>query len=363
MEDIDNPESIRPLKKICRNIDIIFRNPFERDRMKAITGYFSILPRDVLATYSHEMADLVSKITRDRIYDVVIASVSNAAAYAVSIPVIPRILEEHNFMAGWMEENYRVQTSVIGKFHKWLTWKKRLRYDRWLIPRFNRCTMVSERDCQAVKQVIPGYGDRVTVIPNGVNLESHYPGISDPIPKSLIFNGALTYDANFDAMRFFLRDIFPAIRTHLPDVELTITGPTEGVDLEALQGKENVIFSGFLPDIRPAVSGAWVCVVPLRKGAGTRLKILEAMALGTPVISTSKGAEGLNVSPGENILITDDPKDFAKQIIRLLGDPELRARLSKSGRALVEAEYGWDSIGKEFVRLVENVVNECNSNH
>ncbi len=263
-------------------------------------------------------------------------------------------------MTAWMEEKYRTQMSIIGKLHFWMTWQKRLRYERWLFSHFERCAMVSESDRQAVKRVMPEYGDRVAVIPNGVDLDYHHVGIAAPVPNTLIFNGALSYFANYDAMEYFLGEIFPIIRGKFPGAQLTITGSTKNVNIKGLPGKANVVFTGFLEDIRPAVASAWACVVPLRLGAGTRLKILEAMALGTPVVSTSKGAEGLNVTPEENILIADTPTDFAVQTIRLLGDPALRARLSKSARALVEAEYGWQAIGEKFVHLVESVVNEHN---
>jgi glycosyltransferase involved in cell wall biosynthesis len=114
--------------------------------------------------------------------------------------------------------------------------------------------------------------------------------------------------------------------------------------------------SGYVEDVRPLVAGARVCVAPIRQGGGTRIKILEAMALGTPVVATSKGAEGLEVIEGEHILLADDPAGFANSTLRLLRDAELRQRLATNARRLVEQRYDWAQIGKQFVALVEATV-------
>jgi glycosyltransferase involved in cell wall biosynthesis len=166
--------------------------------------------------------------------------------------------------------------------------------------------------------------------------------------------------ANYDAMGFFLGDILPLIKKERPEVVLRITGKTAGVPLEQLPNVDDVIFTGYLDDVRPSVAQSWVSVVPLRVGGGTRLKILEAMALGTPVVSTSKGAEGLDVTLGENILIADTPSGFADATLHLLEDHGLRARLSENGRSLVRTRYDWAQIGEEFERLLSDIVKDMN---
>jgi glycosyltransferase involved in cell wall biosynthesis len=178
------------------------------------------------------------------------------------------------------------------------------------------------------------------------------------VPNTLVFNGALTYSANYDAMRYFLSEIHPRIRREESAVSLTITGSTAGVDLSALPLDRSVHLSGQVEDVRPLVAGASVCVVPIRQGGGTRLKILEAMALGTPVVATAKAAEGLAVTPEEHILIADDPAGFTAQVLRLLRDPALRQRLARDARRLVEGTYDWPAIGRQFTQLVETVARE-----
>jgi glycosyltransferase involved in cell wall biosynthesis len=196
------------------------------------------------------------------------------------------------------------------------------------------------------------------VVPNGIDLDFYSGHFGTPESGSLIFPGALTYQANFDAMDFFLRRVFPSVKAKCPEVTLRITGRTDEVPVERLPLSERVTLTGYLDDIRPYVTQSWACVVPLRVGGGTRLKVLEAMALGTPVVSTSKGAEGLEVTHGEDILIADTPAEFADAVLRLLDDGALRAKLATNGRRLVEKYYSWETCARKLEQLLYQVVQQ-----
>jgi glycosyltransferase involved in cell wall biosynthesis len=215
--------------------------------------------------------------------------------------------------------------------------------------------MVSELDRAEALQVVGGDQGRIKVIPNGVDCDHNRPGWGQARDCRLVFNGSLTYSANYDAMRWFLGQIYPLVQEQMPQVSLTITGSLQGVDLSGLNLDSSVQFSGHVADVRPLVGGATACVVPMRQGSGTRIKILEAMALGTPVVATSKGAEGLQVSHGHDLLIADPPAEFATQVLRLLRDPDLRGRLAANAHHLVERHYDWRAIGQQFVNLLETL--------
>jgi glycosyltransferase involved in cell wall biosynthesis len=220
---------------------------------------------------------------------------------------------------------------------------------------FDGCTVASQQERENVLSVAPNCR-RVVVVPNGIDLDWYKGDFGAPEPGTLVFPGALTYDANFHAMAFFLHQIFPLVKARQPEVVLRITGKTNGVPVDCLPLDGSVILTGYLDDVRPIVAQSWACVVPLRVGGGTRLKILEAMALGTPVVSTSKGAEGLEITPGENILIADEPTEFADAVLRLLYDPALRAKLTANGQRLVREQYGWEQIGKKLDQFLHQVV-------
>lgn len=213
--------------------------------------------------------------------------------------------------------------------------------------------MVSENDLRAVRRTMPGYEGNLEVIPNGVDLERNRPGMYEPQAERLVFNGSLSYAANREAMRFFCGRVLPLIREERPQARLLITGSTQGADLQGIAGEPGVELSGYLEDVRPAVGSAWLAVAPILSGGGTRLKILEAMALGTPVAATRKGAEGLEVTDGKHILLAEQAPELARACLRLLGEPGLRQRLAENARRLVERQYGWQEIGRKFCRLVE----------
>jgi glycosyltransferase involved in cell wall biosynthesis len=355
--DTARPEQPGDLRSLCSDMQVVPVNPFAVNRAGTLRTFLSVRP--VASRPIPTMSWLVADVLRSGAFDVVIASTEMMADYALQAPPGPvRILEEHNAMTRWMRERYAEQTNPLQRLRCWASWQKMRRNEARLFNRFDLVTMVSEQDRTTCLADLPGYSGPVAVVPNGVDCQHNQPGVAQPQPNAMIYNGALTYSANFDAMRYFLADIWPQVKAAEPGASLRITGRTEGVRLQEMPLRDGVSLTGYLPDIRPAVAGAWACVVPLRMGGGTRLKILEAMALGTPVVATSKGAEGLAVTPEQDILIADTAPRFAEQTLRLLRDPGLRQRLSENGRRLVEREYSWSSIGERFNALVESVAAE-----
>lgn len=348
--------------ELCTSVRVVERDPFWRDPKQRLWGHFSLTPRDVLRGYSAEMTAIVEKLVVQKRFEVVIASTLEAAPYALKVKSTPRLLEEHNFTTLWMNERFQASRGLLKRIAGWVTLQKCLHYERQLYTHFRAVSMVSERDRQAVLKNIPDYPGCVEMIPNGVDLETRQFGLAAPVADTIVFNGSLTYAANLEAMQFFVSQVWPVIRGERPGVRLRITGRTDGVELGWLQGEAGIELTGYLEDVRPAVAESWLSIAPLRSGSGTRLKILEAMALGAPVVATHKGAEGLEVTPGKDILIADEPYDFAWQCLNLLENARLRQEIAAQARALVEAKYGWEAIGEKFCALVEEtaVQSACN---
>ena len=261
-------------------------------------------------------------------------------------------------MARMIYESYQKEKSPFVRYRRMLAYRKFLRYERWLYAKFNYSIVVTERDRQGLIDLVHLKEKQVGVVPNGVDTQYNTLLQNTREPDTLIFNGSLTYQNNYDAMDFFLKDIFPLIVKQIPEVQIKITGSTLGVPIESFSSMSRVIFTGYLEDIRPIISESCVCVVPLRMGGGTRLKILEAMALGTPVISTSKGAEGLNIEAGTHLLIADTPQEFAALTIKLLHDRELRRTLAKNAASLVKEKYDWTKIGQTLCKTIDNLPQE-----
>ncbi len=271
-------------------------------------------------------------------------------------PQVKTVLIEHNVETSIQRQQIEAATSPLKRLRAWLYWLPFGRFEAGAAERFDWVVTVSEQDRRRLLDLAPRLDPaRVSVLPNGVDGAAYDGDWGPPEQNTLIFPGALTYNANLDAMRFFLSAVWPHVRRANPRAVLRVTGQTEGVDLGSLALDAGVELTGYLDDVRPAIARSWACVVPLRVGGGTRLKILESLALGTPVISTSKGAEGLGVTAGEDILIADDPSDFAQAVLRLLGDAELRARLAANGRRLVAERYSWETIGARLEQLLDRV--------
>ena len=207
----------------------------------------------------------------------------------------------------------------------------------------DRLLTVSGRDRDMFLHLAPRA--RIAVVPNGVDLNGFAPSGSARTRHSLLFLGMMNYHPNDDGVRFFLEEIFPAIRSAIPDVTISIVGGEPSAAVRAA-GSPQVIVTGLVPDVRPYLASAEVLVVPLRAGGGTRLKLLEAMAAGIPAVSTTIGCEGLGATHDQHLVIADGPGAFARAVVDLLGDADKRQRLAAQAREFVRTRYGWEQVGE-----------------
>ncbi len=345
----------RALREFCRLVQVVPYRTFRSRSSRAMLGYLSRQPRSVIDTFSEEMEMLAGDALRERRHDVVIASQLDMAPYATARQGVVRVLEELELTQPY--ERACAPGPVGVRLRAGLTWRKQSAYVTDLLDKFQGCTVVSEDERVLAERLCPEHID-LAVIPNGVDLDMARPEWGDPEPDTIVYAGALTYGPNFEAVRYFVTEILPTVRAARPGVQLRVTGSLEGVPRHRLPQSEGITLTGYLDDVRPVVGRSWVSVAPLLRGGGTRLKILESLALGTPVVANAKGAQGLDLIPGKEILIAEDPRAFAEALIRLLGDAELRARLSAAGREAVEMRYGWKAIGGNFRRFVERVADQ-----
>ena len=178
-----------------------------------------------------------------------------------------------------------------------------------------------------------------------MRLTGHF---AEPQPETVVYTGALTYHVNFDAMAFWLNEVWPKVIAARPTARLIMAGRLEGTRVAELPSYPTAVHVGHQADIRPLVQGAWASIIPERLGGGTRIKLFQSLALGTPVVSTRWGAMGVDARDGEEILLADSAEELASATLRLFDDPALRNRLSRQGRALVEAHHDWRAIGRQF---------------
>jgi glycosyltransferase involved in cell wall biosynthesis len=340
----------KELVDVPKNIDIhtVTVDPFRYVMVPQVIKYVSPIP--VACWPSENMRNLVRKLTQTKQFDVVVAFQLPVAQYGLQIKHVPRVFDLDVSFSFQRHIQLESSSNMLSK----MGLRKAFLYEKRVLQQYDVCTLVSDIETEYFRKKISSV--RFETNPNGVDCAHNQVGLALARPNSLVYNGALTYSANYDAMRYFLAEVWPLVCAEIPEVVLTITGSTKGVDLAGLALTDNVVLSGYVNDIRLVVAEAAICVVPLREGGGTRLKILEAMALGTPVVATSKGAEGLVAQDGVHLLLADRPELFAQQVIRLLRDEPLRNKLAGQARQLVEAQYDWQQIGAQFVALVDETV-------
>ena len=281
-------------------------------------------------------------------FDLVIASQLSMASYFLCFQDIPALFEEMEF--GIFYDQLSKQTNKFEQIKAQMRWLKLQKYSSQLLNSFDAGTVASELEFQIIQKEFPAYQNKIEVLPNGVDLREYQDIKISRRPGHIIFAGSFTYLANYQAMQWFVGEVFPLIREQYPDVQLIITGDHANLPLPSL---DNIILAGYVNDIKSLVASCDVSIAPIWSGGGTRLKILEAMAVGTPVVATTKGAEGLAAENETHMLLADDPRDFAKQVIRLLLSSELREHISSNALMLVKGRYDWRNIMPQFLRLVE----------
>ena len=223
-----------------------------------------------------------------------------------------------------------------------------------LSPKFDAVTCTSDIDAAVFQRHCAE--DTIEIIPNGVDVAHYQPDFSAEAPAHLIYIGSMDWYPNEDAVSFFADEVLPQIHAEVPDVKFSIVGGNPSARVQKLAEKDGIVVTGRVPEIKPYFAEATVFVVPLRIGSGTRLKILEALAMGKAIVSTSVGAEGLDLKDGAEIFIADEPTVFAEAVTRLLKDPSLRRRIGESGRARVEQDYDWRSISEKLHQLYTKIL-------
>lgn len=349
IEPGESTPSTVPAFQNLESIQYIVRKPFNPSSGRALLGFFNLKPRFVIDTYSDEMELAIQNALNDNKIDFVIASQFDMAIYRPVFRKLPALFEEMEI--GVFTQRIHEAQNTLQKFRSWLTWAKHSRYLKQLLSSFQMSTVVSSQEAELTRQAFPK-GSQVEILPNCVNLADYQSLHVLPDPKRLIFTGSFSYEPNYQAMRWFVENVFPKILESHPDVQLVITGDSAGKQFE---GYPNILQTGMVADIRPWVAGAWISLAPILTGGGTRLKILEAMGLRSAVVSTPKGAEGLDIAHGEHLLVADQPNDFAAGVCKLLDDPGLRDHLTEKAYLRVAERYDWDGQSPYILSLIDKI--------
>lgn len=334
-----------------------------RSRRKHSPGFYGELALNLLSPLpyflqkyrSREMESAIERLLDRGPFDLL---VSDFLVPAVNLPAevrCPTLLFQHNVEAVIWRRHYEVATNPVRKAYFRNQWRQTRRAEARLCKRFDRVVAVSDRDRFALER---DYGlEEVATVETGVDTEYFSPSRRGrPRPGNIVFTGSMDWLPNEDGILWFASKVLPRIRLELPEATLTVVGrdPTAAIR-ELGRNDPCVTVTGSVPDIRPYVETGALYVVPLRIGGGTRLKIFEAMALETPVVSTSVGAEGLPVHPGRELRIADGAEDFAVAVVELLRDPDQALKMARVAAQRVRREFGWARIAASFAHVCREV--------
>lgn len=357
-EDLKN---IKGIKKYCRAVETVqLGHDSQKDYWIAklrnyFLGNFFSYPPTVLHYYSREMKRRIKKLLAKDGYDLVLIEYWYMGQYADCCKNVVKVLDEVDVEFVRWRQWARIEKDIAKKKHALCLYHQVKRYELKVLKKFDKILVVTSNDGDSLKQ----YNHRlnISITLTGVDTSYFKPSTIQNNSKDLVFVGSLSAIFNTDAVLYFYREIFPFVLEKIPKVHLYIVGLNPPQEISNLADK-NVTVTGTVEDVRPYVYKASVFVAPLRFGSGIKCKVLEAMALGIPVITTSIGAQGLGVVSGKHLIIEDNPQKFAIKTIELLGNKSLQQKLIENGLRLINERYIWEKVVSELNRTFYELVCE-----
>ncbi|MGA9109163.1 MAG: glycosyltransferase [Smithella sp.] len=366
-------ELLETLKKVCHRVimpDITLLGKFAprwmlwflvkiKKGLELLMSVMSEHPEYVQRTFWHKvlMMPIVKRELKSGAYDIIQLEHTNIAHWLKGVRIlIPKVIVAHNvksvlYLRYWKNATDGKKSLMQREYLRFL------KFERDNLPQYDCVVAMSETDKGFIRQL---YGENipVTIVQNGVDTD--YYQITRH-PAELVFVGTMNYEPNDEAALYFCDKIFPLILEKNPSVNFSIVGKDPTIDVLRLARNKNITVTGFVPDSRPYMTDASVIVVPLLSGSGTRLKILEAMAMGKAVVSTSIGAEGIDYIDGEDILIADTVQTFAQKVLRLLSYPDEALKIGENARRLVEQKYAWEILLDKMDDAYSSAVTNANN--
>ncbi len=356
LEPDQNPADSGPLPHLCQWLETI-PAPQRSTAMRLRQLLTTPRPDMTWRLWSPAFNARLAERLRQEAFDVVEIEGIEMAPYLPTIAAAqPRpliVYDGHN--AEWILQKRACLADIknplrwVAAAYSWVQWRRLRRYEADLLRRVDHTLAMSAPDQAALHSVAPDAPS--TVVPNGVDLAAYTAFQGEPVQYDLLFTGKMDFRPNIDAALWFGQRVLPLIQAQRPQTTFAIVGQRPHPRLDILRQNPGITITGYVDDVRPYLAGATGYVAPLRVGGGTRLKLLEAMAMRKPIVSTTVGAEGFPVVNGQELILADEPELFAQAVLALLADPARRNRLAASGCAFAHAHYGWDSLVPQLERV------------
>ncbi len=324
---------------------------FQKARM--VSRLFTAEPSSMGYFYSPEMKSQIKQLLSEQRFDLIYVHCSSVAHYVSHVSHIPKILDFVDMDSQkWLSFTQFKPFPI--KWGYWLEGVKLQRAERQLSERFDLCTTITRSECDTLESF--GKGSTNDWFSNGVDSEYFIPGKNAYQAHVVSFIGRMDYYPNEQAVSYFCHEILPLLRQKIANAEFVIIGAYPSDEVKKLALLPGVTVTGFVDDVRDYVRNSAVMVAPLSIARGTQNKILEAMALGVPVVTSELGARGIDGDPGKDFIVANTPQQYCEQLFALMSDATLRHHLSLQGRARIENNYSWSYVLRRLDALVNATV-------
>jgi glycosyltransferase involved in cell wall biosynthesis len=347
------------IENLCENVDI-FVVPHGNSRLRylfsLILNIFSPLPYSAYKNYFDDVKIKIKQYMSNYKIDLIHVDILPLALYRQDVDNVPNILVNHNVESLRLYRWMKVEKNLFIKLYLYHQYLKLYRFEKQMCPKFERCIVVSEEDQKILEKMCNK--KNFEILPNGVDIEYFNPQNNiRMIENSLVWVGGMWHPYNIDAVNYFLDDIFPIIKTEIPEVKVSFIGghPTSKL-MKYSENHPNIKVVGYVEDVRQYMQEASVFIAPIRSGSGTKIKVLNALAMECAVVTTTVGAEGINVKPDIDIMIANTDREFAQKTVFLLRHPQEAKIMGRNGRKVIEKYYSWEVIGEKMSRVYEEVI-------
>jgi len=338
----DELADLGPLPDLCRVRPVFFRRSRVRDVMLALRSLVTGEPFMIIRHRSAEMLRLVSRLLTEEHFDLIHVDQIKTAQCVAGVTDLPRLIDKHNvysdILKGVAEDN---SSSWLKRAFARLEWPRLARYEARICREFDHILAVTAEDKRALAR-LSGLATPITVLPIAAAPDMVSIVQRQPTARHIVSVGSMFYPPNVEGALWFARQVYPLVKAELPDVKLYLIGGRPAAAIRQLGARDpDIVVTGYVADLAPYLEQSAVLIAPLHFGSGMRVKVLDALTWGMPLVSTSFGCQGLAVTPGEHILIADRPADFAAAVSRVIQNRALADQLATNGRHLIETRYDW----------------------
>ena len=348
-------KDLTQLKKYCTEIFVI-DHPHRITPLDYFFNLFSTKPFFVQKRYNRKAQELIDEVLGRGDFDLIHADGLGAEQFILASRGIPKILDTRDALWLLHHREFKREKNLALKVYYWLKLLRAKRYELKAYSFFDKVVFISRADERIISSLSKGKLKTLCTIPFGVDSPAEKSNQVRHDYPSLIFTGNMSYPPNVDAVLYFTDKVYPLVKKAVPSLRFHVVGAAPPPKVKKLSERDGVTVTGWVKDISIWLRKSTVFVCPLRYGSGMKIKILEAMAMGKPIVSSPIGIEGIKVEKDKDVLVADDPDSFASCVLSLLNDKKLRETTGRNARRLAVEEYSWSKVSTEFNELYESLI-------